>query len=474
MVSLFTGCGGLDLGLEQSERFETVWANDNLAHTMDTFEANFPECTTVFSDIEDVDLSTIPDCDIMVGGFPCQSFSMSGKRAGLGTEGGNLYKHFVAAVAEKKPKMFMAENVKGLLSANDGKAFSTITQAFSEVGYNVIHKLIKFADYGVPQIRERVIIIGIRNDIKGEFEWPVETHLNTHVSSSTALHGVECVFHNNKHTKHSAETIAKLSHIPPGGNFEDLPEGFKVKGLMSNIYKKLNPNLPSPTIIGNGGGGTHGYHWEENRALTNRERARLQSFPDDFVFYGTPAEVRLQIGNSVPPLGARIIGGQLAKFLDNIDKDSMTQIEIDAMSYQTLVHIQHVQKFLNMLIVELLARGEDHDASKLNDPEVAAFAERTTVLSKLDYGSQGYLDELKNLRPTLKHHYESNAHHPEHNENGIDGMNLVDLLEMFCDWKAATLRMKDGNLERSIGINTERFNISPQLVNILKNTIELL
>lgn len=145
-------------------------------------------------------------------------------------------------------------------------------------------------------------------------------------------------------------------------------------------------------------------------------------------------------------------------------------LEEQATNYQTLLHIQTVQHFMNLVIRQLLDRAEAHDQSKLDRPEVQAFSEYTPKLAASTYGSPEYEGFRKAMGPALAHHYAKNSHHPEHFDAGVSDMTLLDLIEMFCDWKAATLRHHDGNLRKSIKINAERFGINPQLVRILENT----
>jgi DNA (cytosine-5)-methyltransferase 1 len=237
------------------------------------------------------------------------------KRGGLETDRGNLYKYFVKAVRYKKPRIFVAENVKGLLTANKGAAVKTITEDFARIGYDVSVDLYNFAEYGVPQLRQRVFIIGVRNDIKWNFSKPMPTHDKSNfVSSGKALVGVGKVKLNNELQNISEKTVRMLKLIPEGGNFTDIPKNHPlyVKGLISHVYRRLDRKKPSTTIIAGGGGGTWGYHFEEPRPLTNRERARLFCYPDDFEFSGSISEVRRQIGNSVPPLAARILAESIA------------------------------------------------------------------------------------------------------------------------------------------------------------------
>lgn len=319
VLSLFSGCGGLDLGFEQSG-YETVWANDFNEWAAKTFTHNFGDVMHC-GDIEKIDPYTdksIPDCDIILGGFPCQDFSMIWKRPGLNGERGNLYKSFLRFIDAKKPKAFVAENVKGLLSANKNKAIETIIKDFESIapGYLVKVQLYNFAEYGVPQFRERVLIVGIRKDTGFDFVHPEPTHgpnRNPYITAGDALQGVEKVISNNDKMNPKSKTIEMLKLIPEGGNFTDIPKDHPlyVKGMISHVYRRIHRSEPSKTIIAAGGGGTWGYHYPEPRPLTNRERARLQSFPDDFHFVGSNTEVRRQIGNAVPPQGVRALAQAL-------------------------------------------------------------------------------------------------------------------------------------------------------------------
>lgn len=320
VISLFTGCGGLDLGFHQSG-YETVWANDINHWACKTFERNFGK--VIFEgDIEKVDPykdKNIPNCDLILGGFPCQDFSMIWKRPGLDGERGNLYKSFLRFVDAKKPKAFVAENVKGLLTANNKQAIQQIIQDFESIkpGYLVTAKLYNFAEYGVPQLRERVLIVGIRIDTGFHFEHPKPSFgpkaKKPYFTAGEALQNVEKIKFNNEHMNIADRTRELLSLIPEGGNFTDIPRDHHlyVKGMISHVYRRIKLDEPSKTIIAAGGGGTWGYHYPEPRPLTNRERARLQSFPDNFIFEGSISEVRRQIGNAVPPKGVHLLAKKL-------------------------------------------------------------------------------------------------------------------------------------------------------------------
>jgi len=320
IVSIFSGCGGLDLGFHK-EGYKTKWANDFSEWACDSF-SNFFGDVIRHEDITNIDPYTdksIPDCDIILGGFPCQDFSIIWKQPGLDGKRGGLYRHFLDFVAAKKPKAFVAENVKGLLTANERKAIETIIKDFEaiEPGYMVLPHLYNFADYGVPQFRERVLIVGIRIDTGFDFKHPLPTHgegrANPYVTAGDALDRKLEIEYNNESINCADKTKRMLELIPEGGNFTNIPTNHElyVKGMISHVYRRISRSEPAKTIIAAGGGGTWGYHYPEPRPLTNRERARLQSFPDDFEFKGNVTEVRRQIGNAVPPEGVRLLARRL-------------------------------------------------------------------------------------------------------------------------------------------------------------------
>ena len=308
------------MGFHQ-EGYETIWANDFAEWAVESFRANFGDVIHL-RDITKIDPYTdksIPECDVVLGGFPCQDFSIIWKQPGLNGTRGGLFRHFAEFVDAKKPKAFIAENVKGLLTANDGKAIDTIIKDFESIapGYLVKPHLYNFAEYGVPQFRERVLFVGVRLDTGFNFIHPKPSHGpnadRPYFTAGEALVDVEKVPYNNELINIKEKTRQMLSLIPEGGNFTDIPKDHPlyVKGMISHVYRRIKLDEPAKTIIAAGGGGTWGYHYPEPRPLTNRERARLQSFPDDFVFKGSVTEVRRQIGNAVPPEGVRAVARRL-------------------------------------------------------------------------------------------------------------------------------------------------------------------
>jgi len=342
---LFCGPGGLGLAAKQAivvngkEQFQIkhVWSTDYDKDTCNTYRNNIcpknPK-SVVHKDIRKLDYSTlkkISEIDVLAFGFPCNDFSVVGEQKGINGVYGPLYSFGVKALELFQPKWFLAENVGGLRNANEGKSFNMILNDLFNTGYSVYPHLYKFDKYGVPQARQRIIIIGIRKDLNVVYNVPSPTpYLNCDVSARNAIENppISPNAKNNEPTKQSEQVIKRLMHIKPGENAftANLPDELQlnVKGAkISQIYKRLEPNKPSYTITGSGGGGTHVYHWKENRALTNRERARLQTFPDDFEFCGSKESVRKQIGMAVPPRGAKIIFEAVLKAFAGIKYDSI-------------------------------------------------------------------------------------------------------------------------------------------------------
>lgn len=335
---LFCGPGGVAKGAEQArvDRRRTKpivrhrWAVDYHPDTCSTFRKNIldgSDSSVLTCDVRELDVARdllpLGDIDIFAYGFPCNDFSLVGEHKGMSGTFGPLYSYGLPVLEAFRPKAFVAENVGGIQSANEGKAFTKILEDLEGCGYELTPHLYRFERYGVPQTRHRVIVVGIRNDLDVKFEVPAETHKTEFLSCRAAIEsppiGAEAA--NQEFTKQSDSVISRLKNIKPGQNAwtADLPEDLRlnVKGAkLSQIYKRLDPDQPAYTITGSGGGGTHVYHWKEPRALTNRERARLQTFPDDFEFVGSKESVRRQIGMAVPPLGAKVIFEALIKTLE--------------------------------------------------------------------------------------------------------------------------------------------------------------
>ncbi len=334
---LFCGPGGIGLGASLAHvnglKIDHVWATDYDKDTCKTYKNNLHPKEIICEDIRKLNFENILKkhgaIDCLTFGFPCNDFSSVGEQKGLEGTFGGLYQYCVKALNIFKPKFFIAENVSGLRNANDGTAFSHILQEFQDAGYKIYPNLYCFENYGVPQKRHRIIIVGIRNDINLTFKIPSnKPYENIDNSVKTALKDIPENAANNEKTAQSDKVIERLKYIKEGENAftANIPPELQlnVKGAkISQIYKRLKSDEPSYTITGSGGGGTHVYHYKENRALTNRERARIQTFTDSFVFYGSKESVRKQIGMAVPPQGIKIIFEALLNCIMGNDYETM-------------------------------------------------------------------------------------------------------------------------------------------------------
>ena len=325
-------CGALSASIGNDEyRITHQWANDYDDATCRTYIRNIcPENpdSVICKDIHELDISTLGQIDALAFGFPCNDFSIVGEQQGFDGKFGPLYSYGITALKMYKPQWFLAENVGGLQSANEGKAFKKILSDMKEAGYKVYPHLYKFEEYGIPQARHRVIIVGIRDDLNLDFKVPAPSMIFKTCKEAIENPPIMENAFNNEKTKQSEQVVRRLSYIKPGQNAfsADIPDELKlnIKGAkISQIYKRLDPEKPSYTVTGSGGGGTHIYHWSEPRALTNRERARLETFPDTYVFKGTKESVRKQIGMAVPCKGAKIIFEAILKSFAGIEYESI-------------------------------------------------------------------------------------------------------------------------------------------------------
>lgn len=337
---LFCGPGGLACGAMNAQienndfRIVHQWANDYDRDTCETYRHNIcpnhPE-TVYHADIRKFNLNGLPDIDALAFGFPCNDYSVVGEQKGMDGVYGPLYSYGVKVLNLYKPMWFLAENVGGLRNANDGKAFSKILSEMSAAGYTLTPHLYKFEQYGIPQARHRIIIVGIRNDLNVKYRVPSpEPYKDIDNTCKTAIEvpPIPAGAFNNEATKQSPTVVKRLNYIKPGENAftADIPEELQLHingAKISQIYKRLDPGKPAYTVTGSGGGGTHIYHWSEPRALTNRERARLQTFPDSYQFIGSKESVRKQIGMAVPCRGAQIIFEAILKSFAGIDYPSI-------------------------------------------------------------------------------------------------------------------------------------------------------
>jgi len=297
VVSLFSGAGGLDLGLIHAGH-AIVWANDMDPASCSTYKLNIGP-HIICKDITEIKLSEIPEADVVVGGFPCQGFSLANKSRAPEDVRNILYREFRRVVKGKKPKYFIAENVRGILSLASGQVIKKIVDDFASAGYRVKYNLFNTADYGVPQTRMRVIIAGTRKDLSesADFQFPKPTHVKANWRTiSQALKGVP---------EPDTEADCLKNHIY---------SKYKVTNRDYTGHRTTDPNKPSPTILarGNGKGGVCAIqHPKNHRRMSVRESAIIQTFPVDFEFTGTMGAMYRQIGNAVPVLFAECIGRKL-------------------------------------------------------------------------------------------------------------------------------------------------------------------
>lgn len=321
---LFCGPGGLACGSRLANignpefNIEHAWASDYDQETCNTYIHNIcpdnPD-SVICADVREMDLASLGHIDALAFGFPCNDFSVVGEQRGFNGNFGPLYQYGVKALNIYQPQWFLAENVGGLKSANEGKAFTQILDDLRGCGYRVYPHLYKFEEYGIPQARHRIIMIGIREDLPFDFLPPSPApyaNIDNTCGHALEIPPIPIDAPNNERTQQTAIVVERLTHILPGQNAwtANLPEHLKLNvksAKMSQIYRRLDPTKPAYTVTGSGGGGTHIYHYAEPRSLTNRERARLQTFPDNYVFIGSKESVRKQIGMAVPVRGAQII-----------------------------------------------------------------------------------------------------------------------------------------------------------------------
>ncbi|MFZ6726407.1 DNA cytosine methyltransferase [Undibacterium sp. MH2W] len=321
IISLFSGAGGLDLGMIMAGH-EVIWANDHDADAVDTYRKNIGD-HIVCGDIEKIEINSIPDADVVIGGFPCQGFSLANQKREVTDERNILYKYFKQVIENKKPKYFLAENVRGILSLGGGKVIEKIVKDFEKAGYNVKVKVFNVADFGVPQTRIRVIIAGTRNDLPPELEYqfPKETHTKKVDESQL---------------KPWVSIGEALGDIPDPDVFPDaypnqIYSKYKVTNRNFTGHRTTDPTKPSPTILarGNGKGGVCAIQHPENlRRMSVRESASVQTFPLNFEFTGAMNSCYRQVGNAVPVLFAKCLGLQL-RLLEPIIFQDCKKVESD-------------------------------------------------------------------------------------------------------------------------------------------------
>lgn len=321
VVSLFSGCGGADQGIiggfsfnkRYYERlpYELVYATDIDQKALNSHMENFTCEKVVCKDICDTESSEIPECDVIVGGFPCQSFSTVNPTKDPFDDRANLYKQMVRVVKDKQPKVFIAENVKGLMTLQKGSIFQRVVKAFEEVGYTVYTKLFNAADYGVPQRRERVIIVGIRNDIgkKKEFAFPDETTKDNWVPLSVAVPKLAIEEQKYYFSERAVQGMKNAKNNMKRGLYQDLN---KPCLTITSHLAKVSLNSRDPVLLVNS-------EKELYRRFTPLEAARIQSFPDEFKFAGSETDAYRQIGNAIPPVMFWHISNSIKEYLEMVE-----------------------------------------------------------------------------------------------------------------------------------------------------------
>ena len=355
LIDLFSGVGGLAQGFKETKKFNTLLANDVDKDMCEAFKLNFPQTKVICDNIANIPFKKIikKKVDVIIGGPPCQAYSTSGKRL-LDDKRAYLYHEYYRSLKELRPSIFLYENVRGLLSMNGGKLLIELKKLFSSLGYKVSAQVLNAADYGVPQIRQRVIIVGTLG--KHNFEYPKPTYSNEennldlfnnkkkYLTLEDAI-GDLPFLKNGEETKkystkpkneyqkklranlkeiedhkapnHGVNLMKVIKKVPEGGTLKDIPKKFRPKSGFLNSYGRLIWNKPSMTITRNFGtpSSARCIHPKCDRALTTREGARIQSFNDSFKFYGSISKKNLQIGNSVPPILSKVLAESILKYL---------------------------------------------------------------------------------------------------------------------------------------------------------------
>lgn len=308
VVSLFSGAGGMDLGFINAG-FEIVWANDFEKAACDTYKKNIGD-HIVCGDITNIKVKDIPDCDVVIGGSPCQGFSNSNRTTNFLDNPKNfLVREFIRVVKGKKPKVFVLENVPQILTAGDGQFIDEIKKVLKE--YHITTKVLHSEKYGVAQKRKRAIIIGSKI---GEISHPEPN--GRIVTLREALAGItEDTPNQIDYSKSDDLTVKRMSYVEQGSNWKDIPEELRKKWTHSSMYRRLSLNEPSTTIVNFRK--TMLTHPTENRIISVREAARIQGFSDDFIFYGTLAEKQQMVANAVPVKMAEAIANKIMKHMHN-------------------------------------------------------------------------------------------------------------------------------------------------------------
>lgn len=344
-VDLFAGCGGFSLGLKNAG-LTPIWAVEIDPDAVSTYKNNLGD-HIVLADISSINIDEVPKADVLVGGFPCQPFSLSGLQNGFNGKNGDLFHQCVRFIQALEPKVFILENVQGFLTLKNGQYLKHALEILKSLGYHVSYKLLDAAEYGVPQSRKRLFLIGNKLGVENLF--PVGN--SARISVKEAIDDIRMnmgQFINNEPMRHTERIKKRFAAVRPGESALDAMARDPSLGtakITKQCYRRLYANLPAPTIVANFV--TTTIHYEENRNLTAREAARIQSFPDDFVFLGRKTRMSWQkelsqfeqIGNAVAPKMAEALGGQVLKMLmgkspsvvvsEQLDNNLYTQLSLD-------------------------------------------------------------------------------------------------------------------------------------------------
>lgn len=308
-VSLFAGCGGLDLGFE-NVGFDIIWANDNNKKVGDTYRYNHKNTKLIIDSIVNINSADIPNCDVIVGGPPCQSWSLAGAMKGKEDSRGQLFYEYVRIIRDKKPKAFVAENVKGIVSKAHINSFNEIVDMFKACGYIVTYKVVNAKDYGVPQDRQRVFIVGIRNDIDSNYVFPEPTHTpKNYVTLESAIGDLR----DNPGEWMEGSFSPIFMSRNRRRNWDEV--GFTVQA--SGRQTQIHPDSPEMEKVSKD-------KWQFKkdcgriiRRMSVRECARIQTFPDDFKFLSSSLNENYKmIGNAVPVKLAEAIAKNLKKCIE--------------------------------------------------------------------------------------------------------------------------------------------------------------
>ncbi len=331
-IELFAGAGGLALGLEKAG-FKHVALNELMKDACDTLRRNRPKWNVLEGDVAQISFEAYREkVDMVSGGFPCQAFSYAGKKLGFEDTRGTLFYQFARVVKEVQPKIFLGENVRGLLEHNEGRTMATIKDVIHELGYTlVVPRFLKAIFYMVPQKRERLFLVGIRNDLadKLTFTWP--SPYKRILTLKDALKAGELYptdVPDSPGQKYPPRKQEIMSHVPQGGYWRDLPVemqkeymkgSFSLPGGKTGMARRLSWDEPSLTLTcAPAQKQTERCHPEETRPLTTREYARIQTFPDEWEFSGKMESVYKQVGNAVPVNLAYAMGRALVRMLNQL------------------------------------------------------------------------------------------------------------------------------------------------------------